>query len=855
MKIVKLIFSSIFTLFILGCVAGGIFYFHIKSQLPNVNELKTVELQQPMQVFTADGKLIGEIGEQRRIPVPLTQIPQQMINAVIATEDSRFYEHYGIDPIGIARAVKVAITSGGASQGASTITQQVARNFFLTPEKKLIRKLKEIVLAIEIENNLSKDEILALYLNKIYLGYRAYGVAAAAQTYFGKTLDQLTLSEIAVLAGLPKAPSTMNPIYSLKRATERRNIVLSRMLIEKYITEAQYQQALQEPIIASYHGSKLDLQADYVVEAVRQEMVKLYGEEQAYTKGYQVFTTINSTDQLNAQKALRNNLIAYDMRHGYRKNATLWKADEIAWDKDRIIAFLNKQPDSKPLQPAAILEMKNNQAQAMLANGEIITLNQNAVKWAGNINKILHKGDMIWLIQDNKQQWGLRQIPLANSGMVSLDSTNGAIKAMVGGFSFAHSKFNRATQSMVQVGSSIKPFIYTAALNKGLTLATILNDAPITLRKAGQTPWQPKNSPNVFNGPLRLRVGLGLSKNVMMVRAVNMVGIDYIADYLQRFGFQKNQYAATEALALGAASFTPLEMARGYAVIDNGGFLIDPYIIQSIKDNTGNEIFTAKPKVACFQCSDKQIPVIYGDITPADFLSLKIDNSATEGAILDTPLSANTSGDEDNTEAVPDVPELNTNNIQLENAPSLLSHNTNDPQQSIEPQYAPRVISGKIAFLMRSALNSGIYGEPGGNWTGTSWRGKAIARTDIGGKTGTTNNSKVAWYVGYGGDLVTSVYIGFDDNKLDLGRGESGGKSAMPAWIDYMSNALKSLPVRNDPIPDGVIQKRISMENGLLSDSGGRLEYFIEGTEPTQYFVPEQGNQIIDSKGEMKELF
>src|SRR5699024_1869930 len=313
MKIAKLIFSSILTVFVLGCVACGLFYFHIKSQLPDVSELKNVELQQPMQIFTADGKLIGEIGEQRRIPVTLDKIPQQMINAVIATEDSRFYEHHGLDPIGIARALKVAITSGGASQGASTITQQVARNFFLTPEKKLIRKIKEAVLAIDIENNLSKDEILELYLNKIYLGYRAYGVAAAAQTYFGKSLDQLTLSEMAVLDGWPKAPSTMNPLYSLKRATERRNVVLARMLDETYITEEQYQQALNDPIVATYHGSKLELPADYVVEAVRQEMVKLYGEEQAYTKGYQVFTTINSQDQLNAQNALRDNLLAYDM--------------------------------------------------------------------------------------------------------------------------------------------------------------------------------------------------------------------------------------------------------------------------------------------------------------------------------------------------------------------------------------------------------------------------------------------------------------------------------------------------------------------------------------------------------------
>mgnify|MGYP000874730081 CR=1 FL=1 len=360
MRIAKLILSTLLTLFILGCVAVGIVYVQFKSELPDVESLKTVELQQPMQIYTSDGKLIGEVGEQRRIPVKLENIPEKLIQAVLATEDSRFYEHHGLDPIGIARAIFVAINNGGASQGASTITQQLARNFFLTSEKTFTRKAKEAILAIEIENALNKQEILELYLNKIYLGYRSYGVAAAAKTYFGKELNQLTLSEMAVIAGLPKAPSTMNPLSSPKRALERRNVVLWRMLDQKYITQQEYDAALKEPIVASYHGAKLDFRADYVTEMVRQEMVKRFGEENAYTKGYQVYTTVLSNDQEVAQKAVRDNLIAYDMRHGYRGGAPLWKKGETPWDNDTIIGFLKKLPNSEPFIPAAVISVSDH---------------------------------------------------------------------------------------------------------------------------------------------------------------------------------------------------------------------------------------------------------------------------------------------------------------------------------------------------------------------------------------------------------------------------------------------------------------------------------------------------------------
>lgn len=834
MRIAKLILSTLFTICILGLVAGGVFYFHLKSSLPSVESLKTVELQQPMQIYTADGKLIGEVGEQRRIPVKLENVPQRLQDAFLATEDSRFYDHHGLDPIGIARAIYVAVSNGGASQGASTITQQLARNFFLTPEKKLIRKVREAVLAVEIENALSKQEILELYLNKIFLGYRSYGVAAAAQTYFGKNLDELTLSEMAVIAGLPKAPSTMNPLYSPKRAEERRNVVLGRMLDENKITKAEYDAAIKEPIVASYHGAKFEFRADYVTEMVRQEMVKRFGEEEAYTKGYKVFTTVLSKDQAEAQKAVRNNLIDYDMRHGWRGGAPLWKKGEAVWDNERIVAFLKKLPDSEPFIPAAVTALGKNGAELLLANNETMTLSSNAMRWAGK--SPVKVGEQIWIRKRDNGEWVLGQIPAANSALVSLNSDNGAIEAMVGGFSYEQSKFNRATQSLVQVGSSIKPFIYAAALEKGLTLSSVLQDSPISIQKPGQPLWQPKNSPDRYDGPMRLRVGLGQSKNMIAIRALQAAGIDFTAEFLQRFGFKRDQYFASEALALGAASFTPLEMARAYAVFDNGGFLIDPYLIEKIQDNTGKDLFIANPKIACITCND--IPVIYGETKD------KIDGfkDVAEVANPDNLKSAQGNNNTDTEEGdqqpenVPDLPELQTSALN-DGSVDLMA----DAKDGVAKQeYAPRVISGELAFLIRSALNTAIYGEQGLGWKGTSWRiAQSIKRSDIGGKTGTTNSAKVAWYAGFGANLVTTTYVGFDDNKRVLGRGEAGAKTAMPAWVAYMKAALSDVPERQLDLPPNIIEKTIDSNSGLLSEGGGRKEYFIVGTEPKRTYIAE----------------
>ncbi len=836
MRIAKLILSTLFTICILGLVAGGVLYFHLKSSLPSVESLKTVELQQPMQIYTADGKLIGEVGEQRRIPVKLENVPQRLQDAFLATEDSRFYDHHGLDPVGIARAIFVAVNNGGASQGASTITQQLARNFFLTPEKTIIRKVREAVLAVEIENALSKQEILELYLNKIFLGYRSYGVAAAAQTYFGKNLDELTLSEMAVIAGLPKAPSTMNPLYSPKRAEERRNVVLGRMLDENKITKAEYDAAIKEPIVASYHGAKFEFRADYVTEMVRQEMVKRFGEEDAYTKGYKVFTTVLSKDQAEAQKAVRNNLIDYDMRHGWRGGAPLWKKDEAPWDNERIVAFLKKLPDSEPFIPAAVTALGKNGAELLLANNETMTLSSNAMRWAGRAP--VKVGDQIWIRKRDNGEWILGQIPAANSALVSLNSDNGAIEAMVGGFSYEQSKFNRATQSLVQVGSSIKPFIYAAALEKGLTLSSVLQDSPISIQKPGQPLWQPKNSPDRYDGPMRLRVGLGQSKNMIAIRALQTAGVGFTADFLQRFGFKRDQYFASEALALGAASFTPLEMARAYAVFDNGGFLIDPYLIEKIQDNTGKDLFIANPKIACITCND--IPVIYGETKDKIDGFKDVAEVANPDNLKSAKGNSNTDTDEgegdQQPENVPDLPELQTSALNDGSVDLMADAKDGAAKQ----EYAPRVISGELAFLIRSALNTAIYGEQGLSWKGTSWRiAQSIKRSDIGGKTGTTNSAKVAWYAGFGANLVTTTYVGFDDNKRVLGKGEAGAKTAMPAWVAYMKAALSDIPERQLELPPNIMEKTIDSNSGLLSEGGGRKEYFIVGTEPKRTYIAE----------------
>ncbi|MCQ8229361.1 MULTISPECIES: peptidoglycan glycosyltransferase/peptidoglycan DD-transpeptidase MrcA [Pantoea] len=848
MKFVKYLLILAVCCILLG--AGTVYglYKYIEPQLPDVNTLKDVRLQTPMQVYSADGDLIAQYGEKRRVPLTLKQMPPELIKAFIATEDSRFYEHHGVDPVGIFRAASIALMSGHASQGASTITQQLARNFFLSPERTLMRKIKEAFLAIRIEQLLSKDEILELYLNKIYLGYRAYGVGAAAQVYFGKPIDQLSLSEMAMIAGLPKAPSTFNPLYSHTRALARRNVVLARMLDQNYITQQQYDDARNTPLAASYHGPEIAFSAPYLSEMVRQEMVKRYG-DRAYEDGYKVYTTVTRHLQEAAQQAVRNNVMAYDMRHGYRgPTNVLWKVGEASWDQTRIQNALKNLPTYGPLNAAVITSASADQATAMLKDGSSVTLNMAGVRWARayksdtlqgptprSVTQVLQAGQQIWVRKVN-DDWWLGQVPAVNSALVSLNPEDGAVRALVGGFDFNQSMFNRATQALRQVGSNIKPFLYTAAMDRGLTLASILNDVPISRWDAGAgADWRPKNSPPTYAGPIRLRQGLGESKNVVMVRAMRAMGVDYAAEYLQRFGFPAQNIVHTESLALGAASFTPMQVVRGYAVMANGGFLVDPYFITKIENEQGGVIFEEKPKIACPQCN---LPVIYGDTKKSVALNEEsVENVATS--------------DQSQNQTVPQP--------ELEQVPA-------QPQPGGEQQYAPHVINTPLSFLIKSALNTNIFGEPG--WMGTGWRaGRDLKRNDIGGKTGTTNSSKDAWFSGYGPGVVTSVWIGFDDSRA-LGRStmsgaipdqisgyEGGAKSAQPAWDDYMKSALEGVPVQPLTPPDGVVTVNIDRGTGKLANGGNsRQEYFINGTQPTEYSVHDVGTTIMDN-GQSHELF
>jgi penicillin-binding protein 1A len=856
-KFIKRLFLLTLICIILGVTTIFGFYQYVKPELPDVATLKDVELQTPMQVFSQDGKLIAQFGEKRRIPVTYDEIPQDLIHALIATEDSRFYEHPGIDPIGITRAAVVVALSGSAKQGASTITQQLARNFFLSNEKKLMRKIKEIFIAIHIEQLLSKQEIMELYVNKIFLGYRSYGFGAAAQVYFGKSLNELTLSEIATLAGMPKAPSTMNPIYSLERATNRRNVVLMRMLDEKYITQEQYDEARDEPIVARYHSAEIELSAPYVAELARAWAVKEYGEEKAYTSGLNIYMTVGSKLQNAANAAAINNLLAYDERHGYRgADKVLWKQGESAWNTEQIEQHLQKQPTYGDLSPAVVTKVEGNTAQILVKDNHEQTIPWAGMNWArkfltdnrqGSAPKsaqdILAVGQQVWVRKVNSSDdegktahsWRLSQVPSANTAFVAMNPENGAILSLVGGFNFVHSKFNRATMSVRQVGSSIKPFIYSAALNKGLTLATLVNDAPINKWDAGSgSAWRPKNSPPTYGGPTRLRIGLAQSKNVMAVRTLREVGLDETRQYLTRFGFDINDVPRSETIALGAGSLTPMKVAQGYSVFANGGYYVEPYYIDRVEDAFGEVLFKANPKSICHQNCPQMLEQFTQDRYANEFGEQDV---AIEGAI--------TSGTAD--------------------------------ADSDEPQYAPQVISEQNAFLMREMMYSNIWGggswRDGTGWNGTGWRAQSLERRDIGGKTGTTNDSKDAWYNGYGPGVVAVVWVGFDDHSRALGRAtvnsnlgqgqvsgaEAGGKTAEPAWIDFMRVALENTPEQSKQVPDNVVQVRIDRNSGMLTDNvdgSSMMEYFEKGTEPTEYSGSLLEDSIYSSGGgTTEELF
>ncbi len=604
---------ALMSLFFLLLAAGSLVYLYLESQLPNVDSLKTVQLQVPLQIFSKEGLLIQEYGEKKRIPVTYDEIPQTLIHALVATEDQRFFEHPGVDIMGLGRAAVRMVRTGTKSQGGSTITMQVARNFFLSRKKTFLRKFNEIMLAIKIDRELSKEKILELYLNRIYLGNRAYGVGAAAMVYYGKPLKELNLAELAMLAGLPQAPSTQNPIANPLAAKKRRDHVLERLLEEKYITEEQYQNAINQPITAKYHGTDIKVSAPYVAEMIRQSLVDNFGPD-AYTKGYKVYTTIDGNLQNTANQVVEKNLIAYDHRHGYRGPiATIGEQDSKSLRA--IQKNLEKYPALNHLVPAVVTEVHDRAATVTLQNGHTVIIPWAGLSWArpalksGWMGKaptkamqIVAVGDIVY-VHSTKEHWELAQIPEAESAMVALNPNNGAIEVLVGGFNFQKSKFNRATQSSRQPGSSFKPFVYAAALNNGYSLATLINDAPIVVDDPSQPNlWRPHNVNLKFNGPTRLKQALVQSKNLVSIRILDDIGINYTIDFLARFGFNKKTLPRGLSLALGSLSISPMDLTAAYAVFANGGYKVEPYLIDRITDKDGKILLQAKPSVACTHC-------------------------------------------------------------------------------------------------------------------------------------------------------------------------------------------------------------------------------------------------------------
>lgn len=751
--------SLLVTLLILaGCV-----YFYMELQLPDVDTLKDARMQVPLRIYSSDNQLIGEYGGMRRVPVTLNQVPKPLIDALIATEDRRFFEHPGVDFIGLLRASKELVITGQKTQGASTITMQVARNFFLTPKKTFSRKINEILLALKLNSTFSKDKILELYLNKIYLGQHAYGVASAAQIYYGKTLNQLTLPEMAMIAGLPQAPSRDNPIVNPTAAKDRRNHVLERMLEDGYINTKTYKTAIAAADDASYHGPRVQVQAPYVAEMVRNVIAQEYGDA-AYTDGLQVYTTISSHLQQQANTALRNGVLAYDQRHGYRGAEKHLDGFSSTWRQK-----LATMTTINGLLPAAVTTVSSRSLQAMLANGQTINIPWAGLSWARksmnngqylgstpkNAGDVAKSGDVIRVQKNTDGQWQLSQLPNAESAIVSMNPNDGAILALTGGFDYERSNWNRVIQANRQPGSNFKPFIYAAALAKGYTLATIINDAPVVINDTGHNLWRPQNDDLKFYGPTRLRLGLVRSQNLTSIRLLQLIGLDYAINYAGNFGFDPKTLPHGLSLALGTANLTPLQMVTGYSVFANGGYRVTPYFIQQVKDDAGRVIYSAHPTTVCNDCA-------------------------------------------------PNITQMPTGN-----------------------QVAPRVINADVAYLMTVAMQDVIQ-------EGTAKSAKIMNRADIAGKTGSANNQIDAWFSGFNHNIVTTVWVGFDDPRSLY---EYGAKAALPIWIQFMEAALKDQPEAVMQQPNDIVSVRINPATGLLAsadEADAIFEVFRKEYVPTQ---------------------
>ena len=751
-----------------GAVGLGVLYYTVSSKVPDVQALRSVELQEPLYIYASDGRLMGLYGEIRRYPVQIDQVPARVKQAFIAAEDSKFYEHKGIDPTGIARAVwQIVSRKEGRVAGGSTITQQVARQWFLSSEYSYTRKLVEMMLAVRIEKMLTKDEILELYLNKSFFGNRSYGVAAAAEYYYGKTLDQLTLAETATLVSALKFPSSGNPISNPGRNQQRSAYVVERMREDGYVTAAEAAQAKAEPMHAKPHERPVEVYAPYVAEMVRQDMIARFGPE-ALTKGYHVTTTLDATLQAAANDAVRDGLGLYDHRHGWNG---IERHFDVAADADAaaLASHLRGIPAQNGLIPTVVARTHDDgSATVVTADGRETTLPPAASKWTGRTPaKLFKRGDLA-RIKAGKEPGSflVDQIPRAQAALVSLDANNGAVRALVGGYSFAGNKFNRATQARRQPGSSFKPFLYAASFEKGFNPASIVLDAPVVFRDRRGHMWRPQNDGGGFRGPMRLREALVQSRNLVSVRLLDGIGVPFARTYISQFGFDEAELPPNLSMSLGTASLTPLSVARGYAVFANGGSRVTPWFIDEVKDREGNVVFKENPAVACRGCGQGA----HGGGAPASQVvdGFNFGPAATTAAAKPA-------------EAKP----------RAEEKPA-------DPNAVT----APRAIDERTAYQLVSMMRDVVQ-------RGTGTAAKVLGREDVGGKTGSTNDHRDAWFGGFGAQYATVVWVG-RDNFQSLGYREYGGKAALPIWIDYMRVALKDKPVAlNDP-PDGMVQATLN---------------------------------------------
>ncbi|MGO9932514.1 MAG: penicillin-binding protein 1A [Steroidobacteraceae bacterium] len=748
-------------------------------------------MQGPLRIYTRDGKLIASIGDQRRIPVRYEELPKELIQAILATEDDRFFLHRGVDWHGVIRAVVDDLRAGGFREGASTITMQLSRDVFLSSRRDMKRKLSEVAIALVMETQFTKQEILSLYVNKIFLGERAYGVGAAAEVYFGKTLDQLNIAEMATLAALPAAPSMYNPVADPAAATVRRAHVLGRMRDLKYITEAQYKAAIATPMESRRHGPTIAVDAPYVAEMVRKEMHSRYGEG-IYTSGYRVYTTIDSRLQKAASVALRTGLLEYDRRHGWR--GATGKVDPIMMASTaQMDVALDQVPVIGGLAPALVQSVDGRTAKIYVEGLGFVTLPWEKLSWARaefpddalgvppiQASDIFAVGDLIYTVGETAAELQFVQVPEVQSALVSVDPRDGAVVALVGGFDFYQSAFNRVTQARRQPGSGFKPFVYAAAFDKGYTPASVFLDAPVVFDGAGvERAWRPKDSHDTFLGPVRLREALTRSLNLVTVRLLREIGVNYTRKYVRRFGFETEQLPNDLTLALGTASVSPLQMAEAYSTFANGGYAVKSYFVDRIEDPGGIVLMRASPAIACGDCADTNDPVMSG--AGSRWRQCSIDETPRDGKTL-------------------------------REAKTL----------------APRILRPQVSYLISDMMSD--VTKPGG----TGARARVLNRDDIAGKTGTSNDHHDAWFNGFNGDLVTTVWTGFDQART-LGAGEDGAAASLPTWVYFTHAALAGAPRHGVPVPAGIVSARISAASGLLAgadDPNGIMEKFMVGNLP-----------------------